>query len=166
MRRAPRLAHGMTLLEVMISMSVLLIGLLGMMHLQIWGMNSNQGARAQMIATELGREVAASLQRLPYGDARLVATATFGGLLQADGSIASGFRSGALPNVRDDASIESDGTTPMYQRRWTVRDIGGTKAVAVSVVYRERGIPRLKEVVLFAGRVNSSLLSTNIGAFN
>lgn len=171
MTRRNGAARGTTLIEVMVAMSVLLIGLLGMMDLQIIGLTSNQGARAQMVATQLAREVATGLERLPYGDARLAPTAAFGALLQADGTVLAGFTAAAdtLPGVRPDSTIENDGTL-VYQRRWTVRDEGfagsGTRSVAVSVIYRERGNARPKEVVVYGGKVNGALLTGNISAYN
>ncbi len=162
--------RGTTLIEVMVAMSVLLIGLLGMMHLQVLGLTSNQGARAQMQATQLAREVTSALERLPTSDARVGATGAFGSLLQADGSPASsGFTATAdtLPGVRPDSLLEHGVGGPVYQRRWTVRDEGvGVKSIAVSVIYRERGNARLKEVVLFTGKVNGSQLMANLSAYN
>jgi type IV pilus assembly protein PilV len=164
--------RGTTLIEVMVAMSVLLIGLLGMMDLQILGLTSNQGARAQMQATQLAREIASALERLSITDARLAATSAFGPLLQANGSQpSSGFTAAAdtLPGVRPDSALEDQGSGPVYQRRWTVRDEGAdsaVKSVAVSVIYRERGGGRLKEVVLFTGKANGSRVMAHLAAYN
>jgi type IV pilus assembly protein PilV len=171
-RRRRGTAHGTTLIEVMVAMSVLFFGLLGMMRLQIWGLNSNQGARANTIATQLGRELASGLERLPFHDPRLAATASFGGLLQADGTVpGGGFTPYApVPGVRDDAALPQDELGPVYQRRWTVsvQQAAGQdaiKIVAVSVVFRERGIQRPKEVVVYAHNVNRPLLTANLPAY-
>jgi type IV pilus assembly protein PilV len=172
MSRSNGTPRGTTLIEVMVAMSVLLIGLLGMMRLQMFGLTSNQGARAQMVAAQLGREVLASLGRLPWNDPRLAPTAAFGQLLQGDGSVLAGFVAGAdlLPGVRPDGSLESDHRGVMFERRWTVRDEGaansGVKTISVSVIYRERTNPVPRELVLFGGRVNGGLLAANVSAYN
>ncbi len=172
MPNATRRHAGMTLIEVMISMTILLVGMLGIMHLQIWGLNSNQGARAQMIATELAREVAAGMEQLPFDDARLAPTASWGGLLQADGSVpAGGFTAFTpLPGVRGEETIERDDAGLVYERRWTVRVTDraggqeGVKIVAISVVFHERGIRRPREVVLYVPKVRVGLLTANLGS--
>jgi type IV pilus assembly protein PilV len=166
MSRTRERAHGTTLIEVMVALTVLLVGLLGMMRLQVFGLNSNQGARAQMVATQLARELASGLERLPFSDARLDATAHFGSVLQADGTVRSdGFRAFTpVPGVRGDDAISADELGRVYQRRWTItatRAAGedATKLIAVSVVFRERGFARLKEVVVYAQSVNRPLLT-------
>jgi prepilin-type N-terminal cleavage/methylation domain-containing protein len=45
--------RGFTLVEAMVSIGVLAVGLLGMAQLQIYGIRSNQGARATMRAAQL-----------------------------------------------------------------------------------------------------------------
>jgi type IV pilus assembly protein PilV len=164
--------RGTTLIEVMVALSVLLIGIALMMRLQIIGLTSNQGARAQMVSVQLGREVLASLERLPWSDPRLAPTAAFGQLLQADGTVVSGAASGAdaLPGATLDVRLEKDAQGLVYERRWTVRDEGaansGVKTIAVSVIYRERANAIPREVVLFGGRVNGGLLAANVSAYN
>lgn len=161
--------RGMTLLEVMISLSILLVGLLGTMHLQIWGLGSNQGARAHTQAMQIARDLAAGLEKLPFDDARLAATASFGRLVQSDGSLPTGgyfdcASTTAIPGVQ--AAIPPD-----FQRLWTVKDVatsgGGAaaKVIAVSVVYRERKLRALREVVLYVQQSNRKLLAANAAAY-
>jgi prepilin-type N-terminal cleavage/methylation domain-containing protein len=162
--------RGMTLLEVMISLSILLVGLLGMMQLQIWGLTSNQGARAHTQAMQMARDLAAGLEKLPFEDARLASTGSlFGRLVQSDGTLpASGYEdyatATAIPGVQ--ATVP-----PEFQRLWTVRDAAtagsgvATKIIAVSVVYRERTLPQLREVVLYVQQSNRKLLSSNVAAY-
>ena len=115
--------------------------------------------------------MASGLDRLPFTDARLAPTTAFGALLQADGTATPGFADtvGTLPGVRPETAIENDGAL-VYQRRWTVRDEGvansGVKTFAVSVIYRERGSMRPRELVVIGGKVNGALLSANIAAYN
>jgi type IV pilus assembly protein PilV len=157
--------RGMTLLEVMISLSILLVGLLGTMHLQIWGLSANQGARAHTQAMQLARDLAAGLEKLPFDDPRLAATdpAKFGRLVQSDGSLpTSGYNdyasATAIPGVQ--AAIPPD-----FQRLWTVKDVAtsgagaAAKDIAVSVVYRERTLRGLREVVLYVQQSNRKLLA-------
>ncbi len=172
---------GMSLIEVMISMTILLVGMLGLMNLQIWGLNSNQGARAQMIATELAREMAAAIDQLPFDDPRLAPTARWGSLVNwsgAPGVVAGGYTPFTpLPGVRGDEVIERDlegcavcAGRPVYQRNWTVKvtdRAGGqdaVKIVAISVVYHERGIHAPREVVLYVPKVKVGLLTVNLGS--
>ena len=49
----PRKARGATLIELMVALTVLLVGMLGLMRLQILGLSWNESARAQTRATEL-----------------------------------------------------------------------------------------------------------------
>jgi type IV pilus assembly protein PilV len=163
--------RGLTLLEVMISMSILLIGLLGMMHLQIWGLSSNQGARAHTQAAQLAREVVTGLDRIPFDDPRLALTGDFGSLLGPGGTVKTGCTTFAnLPGVRPDSAIEMDASGPVFQRRWTVRQAAagspGARLVAVSVIYRERGLPLPREVIFYVAKSKTSLLATNIAAYN
>lgn len=150
-RRTAASARGTTLLEAMIALTVLLVGLLGMARLQIYGVNSTQGARAQTIAAEYANELAGALSRLPASDARLSAspggTTTsppplYGRLLPLgitpDGAAPAGVHewsdtfatsTPAISGVRLDAAIERDpehaaAGIPLYRRRWTVWDAG------------------------------------------
>jgi len=180
--------RGLTLLEVMISMAVLSVGLLGMLQLQILGMTANQGARAHTTALQLGRELVQGLEQRATDDPLLSGVATpasatpptpFGALLDGSGAVpTTGVRAwndaNPVAGVRTDASIErdpDDGTVPIYRRRWTVWDYvsatGGpsVKVIAVSVVFRERKIMTPREVVLFTQRANTGLVLSNVAAF-
>jgi hypothetical protein len=183
-RRAER---GTTLLEAIISLAILLVGMLGLVQLQIYGITANGGARAHTNAVQLARELAAGLARLPTTDVRLAGSAgttgeppaVFGRILQGDGSGASDAHvysdAAPIPGTRLDSAIEKDGastTTPIYVRRWTVWDSFSsgsgvaTKVIAVSVIYRERGSPNPREVVLYTQVANRGLFGANISAYN
>jgi prepilin-type N-terminal cleavage/methylation domain-containing protein len=161
---------GMTLLEVMISLAILLVGLVGMMQLQIWGIGSNQGARAHTQAMQIARDLAAGLEKLPFDDARLASTGTtFGRLVQSDGTLpSSGYfdyaSATAIPGVQ--AMVPPD-----FQRLWTVKDVAttgsgvGAKVIAVSVVYRERRLRDLREVILYVQQSNRKLIAANAAAY-
>jgi prepilin-type N-terminal cleavage/methylation domain-containing protein len=162
-RRAPQ---GFTLLEVMIALSVLLIGLAGMMRLQIFGITANGGGRMQTHAEAIARELAGGLERLQFGDTLLADTGStsdvppspFGALVDAGGALRSGAHEWddgtPVPGVRLDDDLPGEPGT--YQRRWTVwgyaETPGGVPAVrivAVSVAYREPSMPRLREIVVY-----------------
>lgn len=81
----------------------------------------------------------------------------------------------AVPGARLDTALERDpidSTKPVYRRRWTVWNAGvaangaAAKIIAVSVIYRERNIPRPREVVMyFHSEIRGSFMS-NLTAFN
>lgn len=169
MRSAPS-PRGSTLLEVMIALSILAVGLLAMMRLQVLGFTSNQGARAQMEAAELAQELAAALERLPFTDARLAATSSFGSLLtpSAQAGAVDYADFAAITGVRPESAIPALGGAPVYERRWTVQSVaGGTaKIVAVSVVYRERTIALPREVLIYVGKVDAGNVGGDVAAYN
>lgn len=186
---ATRCDRGMTLIEVTISMVILLIGMLGLMRFQMAGLTANQGSRAHTTASQLARELAGALEKLPPDDALIAPTGTvgnappapFGPLLDGSTVASSGFRDmsatgvSALRGVTPEAALEhdpADPTRPVYERRWTVwgRNDGGsatpaTLVMAVSVVYRERTFPQPREVVLYVNRSNPTAVMGSIAAF-
>jgi len=171
----------------MIALTVLLIGMVGMAQLQIYGMSSTQGARAQTQATQLASELAGALAILPSDDPHLTSAspgsgsalpATFGRLLPL-GIPTTGVTVWAdaspVPGARLDTTIERDPTNPanpVFQRRWTVWDAGvaanGTaaKIIAVSVIWRERTIAKPKEIVMYVNSEVTGAFMANINAFN
>lgn len=182
--------RGFTLLEAVISLSILLVGILGMMQLQIIGVTSDAGARAHTTALQLARELAASLEKLEVKNTALAEhyvaltpPAEFGHLVRGDGTlVTSGFTAWSdaspLAGVRTDAAIFSvygtdpaDPSLPLYQRRWSVWQDqtaavgGGVKLIAVSVTWRERALPRLREVVLLTHVSDQGLASSFASAF-
>lgn len=176
-RRAPP-CPGLSLLEVMIAMAILLVGLLGMMHFQIVGITGNNGGRMHTIASELAQEMVAGIERLPYGDTLLDATGStgptaptpFGSVLDGDGEVVSGVHEWSdgspIPGVRSAAEVPIG-----FERRWTVWGYspgsGGTptvKLIAISVVYREPAIPLPREVVRYTQLFDPGALLSNIAA--
>jgi type IV pilus assembly protein PilV len=181
--------RGSTLLEAMIALSVLLVGLVGMAKLQIYGMTSTQGARAQTQATQLAQELAEALAQLPSGDGHLTGAPTvlpasggapFGALLPL-GVPTSGTNlhtyddASPVPGARLDATLErnpEDASQPVFKRRWTVWDAGvastgvAAKIIAVSVIWRERTIAAPKEIVLYVNSEVTGAFMANINAFH
>lgn len=196
--RRARSQRGVTLIEAMISLTLLMVGILGMMRLQIYGITSDQGARANGIAQDLAVELAAGLLRLdPSVDSVLaphVVSATppagFGNPLDSSGELATdnwrawsdAYLTGttaAIPRlkvvgVRPDSALERDPidpAQPMYKRRWSVWQVqtsnqtSGVRLMAVSVVYRERSLPRLKTVTRYVQIPNLGASTVNVSAF-
>lgn len=182
--------RGLTLIESMISLGILTIGMLGLMHLQVFGITSNQGGRARTQAAQLARELAAALERLdpldpllnpnltaPEPAAGTKGPAGFGGVL---GGATSGFTawsdglSAQMASVTPDSSLERDpenSSVPVFARRWSVWQIqtanttSAVRVVAVSVVYRERTMPQRREVVLYTQVTNPGAAIVNASAY-
>jgi len=187
----PRAARGSTLLEAVIALSILLVGLLGMFRLQIFGVTSDDGARAHTQAVQVGTELLSALQRLPVDDPRLddhftgetIPPAGFGHVLLPGGLTSTPFATWSdatpLPGVRLDADMIADsmsdpvdGSLPRFMRRWTVwmpatvpgTGTDGSKLIAVSITWRERGIDGLREVVLYGTSVTAAAVTTSIAS--
>jgi type IV pilus assembly protein PilV len=175
-------ARGFTLLEVMVSLTILLVGMLGLLQLQLMGFASNQSARAQTRATQLALELRAGLEQVEYTHAALTVTGSwgsaaptpFGTLLGADGT-ALGLAHGdpsSIPGVTPDSQLEQDPSnpgTPRYARRWTIWGYtqmspmnAGSLIIAISVIYRDRGSPFEREVVVYTQRVNPAAVFSNL----
>ncbi len=184
-----RSGHGFTLIEVMVSLGILAVGMLGLMHLQILGLSWNQSARADSRATELALELRAGLEQLAYGDGHLAVTGgtwgttaptPFGALLGNGGSVATGATAWSdtnpIPGVTLDSAIERDSTDASkarYLRRWTVWGYtemssmsAGALVIAISVIYQDKGSRQPREVVVYTQRVNPAtvLSSARIGS--
>jgi prepilin-type N-terminal cleavage/methylation domain-containing protein len=180
-----RLRHrGFSLIEVVIALSVLLVGVLGLMRLQILGLTWNQSSRSHTRAMELALELRAGLESLPYGDPRLAVTGTwgttaptpFGALLKTDGTATSGATpwndASPIPGVSLDSTLGPDpydSTRPAYARRWTVWGYtsmssmnAGALIIAVSVIYVDRGSRQAREVVIYTVRSNPAAVLSNI----
>lgn len=179
-----RPAHGFTLLEVMVAMGILLVGLLGLMRLQILGLSWNQSARTHSRAMELALELRAGLEQLPWGDPRLnvtgggtwgsTAPTPFGALL----GVASGFTAwsdtNAIPGVTLDSALgpePTDPSQPLFQRKWTVwgysnmASVGagaGALVIAISVIYVDRGSLQPREVVVYTERANPAAVLSSL----
>lgn len=177
-RRTARRASGLTLIEVMIALSILLVGLLGMMRLQLLGIGATNGARLQTVGTGIAEELLAGLERMPFGDPLVKVTGTSGptaptpfGRLVSGTSIATGANvwsdSTPIPGVRLDAQLPPGG----FSRRWTVwgysPSVGAlpaVKIIAVSVTWNEQGLSVPHEVVLYTQLVDAGALVSNLPA--
>jgi type IV pilus assembly protein PilV len=177
-----------TLLEAVISLTILLVGIVGTLQLQIFGLTGDEGGRSHTEALQVAHELLAGLQQLPTDDPRLdeqftglTPPAEFGHL-SASGTVPSGSfttyndsSSNApfkLPGVTLDSDFLARGINdpldlarPRFQRRWTVWmpttriAVDGSKLIAVSVTWRERNLTGLKEVVLYGTVINAAAVS-------
>jgi hypothetical protein len=174
----PRRPSGLTILEVMVALSVLLIGLLGMLRLQIIGIGSNNGGRMQTLGTEIAQELVSGIERLPFGDSLIDDKGTSGptaptpfGRLVSGNTIATGATEWSdstmkVPGVRLDSELP-----PGFTRRWTVWGyspsagaLPAVKLVGVSVTWSEPALARPREVVLYTQLYDSSALVSNLPA--
>jgi hypothetical protein len=176
-------ARGAALLEAMVSLSILLVGLLGMMQLQVFGISSNQGARAHTRAMMIARDLASALQQLPSNSSlltgptgSLTAPTPFGSLLSGQtittgGTIHTWAELPTSFNALPESVIERDPASPgdpLYQRRWTVWNyatsgtFSAVAVVAVSVIYHETRLQGLKEVVVYGDVVNQAGILANV----
>lgn len=196
---SPRLARsagprGLTLIEVTVALAVLLIGLLGMLKLQLMGMGANHAARVQTQASQVARELVAGLERLPLESALLDATgsgatapANFGSLeLGPDARISAAHvydDGSAVPGTRTNAQLAAERADVQFDRRWTVWDYqpdgvltsgvgtGGAaaKIIAVSVRYSYHqpgpGRQGSGEVVHYLTRGHPGLFLGNVAAY-
>jgi hypothetical protein len=173
-----RRVRGLSLLEVMIAMAILMVGLLGMMHFQIVGITGNNGGRMHTVAAELAQELVSGIERLQFGDPVLTPTGSsgptaptpFGTVLDGSGAVVTGAHewsdASPVPGVRPSSEIP-----PEFERRWTVWAYSPTpgaqpaaKLVAVSVVYQEPAVRLRREVVRYTQLADVGTVLFNITA--
>jgi type IV pilus assembly protein PilV len=171
----------------MIALTILCVGLLGMLRLQVLGITANAGARTTTFASQLAIELAAALERLEFDDARLSGAAgnaepsPFGRLLGS--SLGSAHvhtwddaATPPMPGVRLDSALPrapADGTKPQYVRRWSVWDYetgtatgaAAAKIIAVSVIFEERGNPVPRELVVLTHKPNVGLAVSFVAGY-
>jgi type IV pilus assembly protein PilV len=175
----------MALLEVMVALTVLAVGLLGMMRLQILGITANGGARATTQAGQLATELAAALERLEFIDHQLDGASgdtqptPFGRLLGGDLSAAhvhTWSDSQPMLGVRLDSTLlpdPYDSSKPQFVRRWAVWDYmtntptgqAAAKVISVSVIYKERGNPVERELVVLTQKANVGQVVSLVAAY-
>lgn len=179
-------ARGSSLLEAVIALSILLVGILGTFQLQIFGVTADEGARANTEAAQIGHELLVALEQLGPEDPRIGDNFTgganpppgFGRLLLPDDTLSTlGYHEYddalGLRGVTTDAELLArnatdpvDASLPRFQRRWTVWSpegpilSGGSRLIAVSVVYRERGIQRPRELVFYGTVINPAAVTS------
>jgi hypothetical protein len=170
--------RGISLIETMIALSVLLIGLVGLARLQVLGLTANEGARTYTRAQELARELSSGLEQLDFSDSRLTAAGpasataptTFGSLMGV--TTTTGVHTlaeGLPPGVTAEPCPLFNGYK--CSRRWTVWDYtsnNGTvaaKLIAVSVVYQERWLELDRETVIYLQKSSPAAVISNASAY-
>ncbi len=173
-----RAARGVALLEVMIALTLLSVGLVGMMRLQILGITANGGARSTTFAGSSRRSSpprsSASSRRWPahrrLGDDPadpLRATARPGPRRDARAHLERrrhGWDAGRPAGLRAPEGSRRRHAAA-FARRWSVWDwdtntASGkavSKVIAVSVIYKERGNPIPRELVILTHKPNAGL---------
>ncbi|HET8539349.1 MAG TPA: prepilin-type N-terminal cleavage/methylation domain-containing protein [Anaeromyxobacter sp.] len=177
--------RGVSMLEVVIALALLSVGLIGMMRLQIFGITANGGARATTAAAQLASELAAALERLEFDDLRLTGAGgnspptPFGRLIGTDltrSHVHAWSDGAAMLGVRLDSALPpdpADVSKPQYRRRWSVWDYetntptgqAASKVIAVSVIYRERGNPVERELVVLTHKPNAGLAVSYVAGY-
>jgi prepilin-type N-terminal cleavage/methylation domain-containing protein len=185
LRTSSRSRRGVTLLETMVALTLLLIGVVGFLQMQVYSLYSDQGARAKVRAQELARELTAALLRVDADSPLLTPASTsptmpanFGKVLDPTStgwvSWSDSTHAPLLPGVIQDASLEPDPldtTKPLYQRRWAVWQLTTTNStsnvrmVAVAVVYHERQLARSRAVILYSQVTSPGASAVNAAAY-
>ena len=172
----PGAARGVTLIELMVALTVLAIGILGLTKMHVIGIFSNGGARMNMQASALAQELAQGLERLSPNDPLVALTAGtsatppagFGHLVDGGGTFTVGTArawddSYNIPGVRANSQIPTG-----YDRHWSIWGYSptggdyGSAVIAVSVVWSEPAISRPREVVVYTQIARPSTLMSGI----
>jgi prepilin-type N-terminal cleavage/methylation domain-containing protein len=171
MRRDPR--SGFTLLESVIAMSVLLIGAVGVLGLQLQGIRMESDARRITRATAIAQDLANQIALWPWGDPRLGnATALDDTRLATLGDPAFAFEASTAPTASfSDADITTGGTSWLgiptadttgagFQRYWNVAYVddsntnGVPDSVRFAVIVRYPAGVGFRRVVLLGTKAN------------
>lgn len=125
-------AKGFTLIEVMITVFILAVGILGISAMQIRSMNANSSSFSRSSATLIAENVMEELQRLPFDDANLDGTANadmdagkaVGGGSPTPGSAAHRYNPANFSVVNNALTVSGtdvvDDTGRVYQVFWNV----------------------------------------------
>jgi type IV pilus assembly protein PilV len=155
---------GLTLVEVLVALTILAIGLLGVAMMQITSISGNTFSREMTVATELGQDMLEKLSTLEYTNTALAAgnhpnasdvSAGFAPATDTDGVLCN-----SSNNIIDErglwpARATALGTTAgplLYTRTWTVTDdypVSGMKSIEVIVCWKEKG--RVERSVTITG---------------
>jgi len=134
---------GLTLIEVLVAVTLLAIGLLGVAMMQVTSISSNAFSREMSVATELGQDLIEKLKSSTYTaateDPTLIATVT-----HTNAELFDAFGH-AQPNPIDGRGMATDAagaSVPLrlYTRIWTVTDntpAANMKSIEVRVEWND-----------------------------
>lgn len=165
-----RAARGLTLVEAMIAMVVMLIAAVGMLGLHVQGQRMNSNALHILRATAIAQDLANQMSLWPYGDPRLANANTTNDAVIGDPGFA--FEAvGAPPADHGEADLTLGGTVwngipgadlaaAGYERYWNVSYVddsngnGIPDAVRIAVVVRWPSGGGFRRVVLLSVKSN------------
>ncbi len=141
---------GLTLIEVLIALTILSIGLLGVAMMQVMSISGNTFSREMVVATELSQDILEKLSTFEYTETveDPTLTDTTAGPPHTNGEL-SDANGNPQPNPIDVRGMATDLTGALvpfrlYTRTWAVTDDGlgfGTtnmKTIAVTVTWTDR----------------------------
>jgi type IV pilus assembly protein PilV len=160
---------GLTLIEVLIALTILSLGLLGVALMQVSSISGNTFSREMGVATTLAQDLIEKLRTMEYSD-----TNTDTALIAGNHPTADDVAANLAPAVFGDANniIDERGLWParatalgttagplIYTRTWTVTDNSPAtdmKSISVTVSWTEKGAtPTTRSITLNTIKVKS-----------
>jgi len=135
---------GLTLVEVLVALTILSVGLLGVALMQVTSISGNAFSREMAVATELGQDMLEKLNAQEYTDTALTpgnhptATDVANGLAVAVDT--DGVPCNSSTNIVDERGLQVGPS--LYIRTWNVIDndpVTGMKNITVTVCWKEKG---------------------------
>jgi len=149
-KNSPNSQKGLTLIEVLVALSILAIGLLGVALMQVTSIGGGIFSREMATATQLSQEMLEKLRTLSYTDTALnggahPTTADVGRDLDGDGKPPFLAVGEGPQNIIDERGLGKDdaGSGPLiYTRTWEVADdtpAQNMKKITITVSWIEKG---------------------------
>ena len=155
---------GFTLIEVLIALTILAIGLLGVALMQVTSISGNTFSREMSVATELGQDMLEQLRTLQYTSST-TDNALLGGNHPDNTDVAANLAPAVFGNI--DNIIDERGLWParaialgtsagpvLYTRIWTVTNdtpAANMKAIDVRVSWTEKGAASTTRSITITG---------------